>query len=851
VEPGTHSTIRKHRRWVIGAIVGVVATGAAFASCVSDIDEAPPAVAVAEEALWSKRWENLGGDVVGDPAVASWGSGQLDVFWRHSTARLHHRWYPHNGGWSWLQDIGSSSSSPGAVATDDGKLDVFHFNSSGNLVRRYFPNSSGGWGTENLPAIPEQHKRPMGPGQWVAGPTVASWGPGRLDVFWRGADNRLKRISRASSSANWSAIEDLPEVLASDPAAVSYAPGRIDVFWRSDQNKLRHKVYAQCLGLGCNPWSATTSVAAAGNTVMTAPDVASWEAGRLDVFWGGSAGQLLHTWRWPDMTWWIGGTENLGGIHAGGPAAVSWGPNRIDVFMKEPSANDVEHFVWEGANPSTNTPAHNDKPPAPTIIASNEQIATGNLWEFSSAASPPTNPACRDTTGAAVAGAVAISGASGGSLQWQLSPPTSTAAAQNVSNELSFGMNNAIESDNVMTRAPNGDLLLLRGVMLGTNCPNAEETGCTTVPGCAGVENRSGTALWRSTDCGANWTLDQGRNLVDPLFSLYGNGAYGGGPCWGGWDREEVYYDYWSDRLFVTYSRNGDGESNTADAVILRSASGTSGNGPYTVHRAPYWPPGMMTSLPGRLFLFTCPDSPTLRWIDPNSTWDADLSDNFQSWAIPGQPACAVNPSWPGAQGSESVTRVATYVDDLGATWWIVRVAFQTASNRFRVLTVRVGNTGSGTVLNTYEIAPLPQAERPLGQAGATLAQLTAIEPYPIFDSNQNWTGENTTLYYWREEYWDTPGGIISNQQNRVRAVAVRDSSGWGDPFSVGDVFNGRVTGQGPKPGDYVKGTFWYDSSAPETPLRYFVLRADIPANTASAKLRSTILAYPRGLGNQ
>jgi outer membrane protein assembly factor BamB len=60
------------------------------------------------------------------------------------------------------------------------------------------------------------------------------------------------------------------------------------------------------------------------------PAAASWSAGRLDVFVKGVDGQLWH--KWFDGGW--SGWEALGGVLDGGPAAASWSAGRLDVFVK-------------------------------------------------------------------------------------------------------------------------------------------------------------------------------------------------------------------------------------------------------------------------------------------------------------------------------------------------------------------------------------------------------------------------------------------------------------------------------------------------------------------------------------
>ena len=74
----------------------------------------------------------------------------------------------------------------------------------------------------------------------VSGPDVASWGPGRLDVFVHGFDNQLWH---KWYDGNWSAWETLGGRLTSDPTAVSWGPDRVDVFARFPDNALWHRWY--------------------------------------------------------------------------------------------------------------------------------------------------------------------------------------------------------------------------------------------------------------------------------------------------------------------------------------------------------------------------------------------------------------------------------------------------------------------------------------------------------------------------------------------------------------------------------------------------------------------------------
>jgi len=80
--------------------------------------------------------------------------------------------------------------------------------------------------------------------------------------------------------------------------------------------------------------------------LFSGPAVASWGSGHMDAFVYGRNNirgtiALLHTWA--DNYTWSGDWEVLGtGLLQGNPAAVSWGPGRIDVFVRG-GANEPAH----------------------------------------------------------------------------------------------------------------------------------------------------------------------------------------------------------------------------------------------------------------------------------------------------------------------------------------------------------------------------------------------------------------------------------------------------------------------------------------------------------------------------
>src|SRR5215472_4147435 len=83
-----------------------------------------------------------------------------------------------------------------------------------------------------------------------------------------------------------------------------------------------------------------------GGSFTSSPAVASWGPNRLDVFMRGTDNALWHKW-WDGTSWSI--WEDLGGVLTSAPAAVSWGPNRLDVFVRG-SDDALYHRWWNGSS---------------------------------------------------------------------------------------------------------------------------------------------------------------------------------------------------------------------------------------------------------------------------------------------------------------------------------------------------------------------------------------------------------------------------------------------------------------------------------------------------------------------
>lgn len=263
-------------------------------------------------------WELLGGTVVGDPDVASWAPGRLDVFVRGTDNRLYHKWY--DGTWHGFEGLGGTlASDPSAVSWGNGRIDVFARGANGHLIHKWF--AGGVWsGWEDLG------------GQLVGAPDAASWAAGRLDVFVRGTDNALHHTWY---DGKWHGFESLGGNLTGAPTAVSWGPGRIDVFARHGDIGLYQKTFANGAWGG---WFGR------GGGPTSDPDVASWAPGRLDLFVRGNDNALYHR-TFVNGSWsaWI----RRGGTLGSGPGVVSWGADRIDVFARI-GKGQLGHKWWDG-----------------------------------------------------------------------------------------------------------------------------------------------------------------------------------------------------------------------------------------------------------------------------------------------------------------------------------------------------------------------------------------------------------------------------------------------------------------------------------------------------------------------
>ena len=240
------------------------------------------------------------------PAIVSIGAGRHDILSRSSARTLTQQYVLPGGSWRRPLDRGGAlASQPVTVSWGPGRMDAFARGTDNKLWHRAF--SGGSWSAWTSRG-----------GSLTSAPVVASWGPGRLDVFARGTGNALYQKSFQAGSG-WTSWRRLGGLLTSSPAATSWGPGRIDVMVRGTENRGYHKSFRS--GIGWSPWRHI------GGSFTSQPAVASPGPGRLDV-----AARRGDNRIWVKRfaaTGWTGWSAVGTATHASGPSMTAIGDDVV------------------------------------------------------------------------------------------------------------------------------------------------------------------------------------------------------------------------------------------------------------------------------------------------------------------------------------------------------------------------------------------------------------------------------------------------------------------------------------------------------------------------------------------
>jgi hypothetical protein len=200
----------------------------------------------------------------------------------------------------------------------------------------------------------------LGGGSVQSAAAAASWAPYRVDLFAANNGMLVHRYSQdhGVTFTNWESLgqPNSSVHLQGAPAAVSRGPRLLDVAVRGSDGNLWQ---IQWDGINWQPWKQLATPAIAGHKDVSDPALTTWwlpppqqvlpsKPQRLDLFVVDSTGSLYQKISMDGGESWQNGaplgtppTTTL----SSGPAAVSWGPNRIDIFAVGKDQN-LWHRWW-------------------------------------------------------------------------------------------------------------------------------------------------------------------------------------------------------------------------------------------------------------------------------------------------------------------------------------------------------------------------------------------------------------------------------------------------------------------------------------------------------------------------
>ena len=246
---------------------------------------------------------------------------RIDVFGDRGGSTLFHQWW--DGTQSNSEDLGGSIFSPVCATSwvqsprlggpKPYRIDVFALDVHSALIHNSQQQGQAWTGWNSLGGV------------YTSPPSAVSWGPGRIDVFMLGQNHDLRWLKFDDNQ--WSAEQSLGGVYTSPPSAVSWGANRIDVFMLGTDHGLRQLTFGADPGPKAHwQWQAEQNH---HGLYTSPPSAVSWGANRIDVFMLGQN----HDLRWLKFDGNWNPELPLGGIYTSPPSAVSWGPGELDVFM--------------------------------------------------------------------------------------------------------------------------------------------------------------------------------------------------------------------------------------------------------------------------------------------------------------------------------------------------------------------------------------------------------------------------------------------------------------------------------------------------------------------------------------
>ena len=273
-----------------------------------------------------------GHQVVGPPAIASWGRGRLDFVVTGDDGLVYHRYWA------------KKAPNIGATFVQGPLAHVVGIGRKSPPKETYGPPE--GW--EAYPALPNGH-RVVGP------PAIASWGFNRLDFVVTGDDGLVYHRYWANAygpAEGWEAYPALPNGrrVVGPPAIASWGADRLDFVVTGDDGLVYHRYWANAYG-PAEGWRAYPALPN-GRRVVGPPAIASWGPDRLDFVVTGDDGLVYHRY-WanaygPAEEWEAYPALPNGRRVVGPREIISRAPDRLSFFVTCDDGH-VYHRYWDNA----------------------------------------------------------------------------------------------------------------------------------------------------------------------------------------------------------------------------------------------------------------------------------------------------------------------------------------------------------------------------------------------------------------------------------------------------------------------------------------------------------------------
>lgn len=234
----------------------------------------------------------------------------------------------------------TSGPSISAISWGFNRMDAYGNDGNGNVTHQYWDGYQ--WG-------PKYNETEALGGGFNAPPTAVSPGSGKMDVFSVGNDQSL--MHKYYDGSAWQPSETHFESLGGtlEPLEVVTATANganpLDIFGKGIDGSIYHKYWD---GSSWQPQRDTMDNLGDGTTFVYGPAAVSWGPNRTDIFAINTDFTMLQQY-W-DGTTWLSQWQPLGDSKfADTPTAVSWGENRLDIFGTEQGSGSLLHKAWDGS----------------------------------------------------------------------------------------------------------------------------------------------------------------------------------------------------------------------------------------------------------------------------------------------------------------------------------------------------------------------------------------------------------------------------------------------------------------------------------------------------------------------